>query len=391
MTTDKSKNFFRVSAEDFKKIPGSPIAYWLSDSIIHALANYALKEKTNPRMGLTTGNNGKYVRFWFEVTASNIGFGYTRSEAQQSKKIWFPYDKGGEFRKWYGNRDFVVNWYNDGFEMQNTMHPDGTRIWAHNFNLEYNFLPHISWNDICTNNLSFRFFEQGFLFDSAAATVFCESKSEKTILAFCNSSFVQILSKILNPTIHFKLNDFEKLPYNEDLSGVSDNIVTEVIGLSKNDWDSYEASWDFRENPLCVSPQERAEQLSYGIHSEERAKAVSLISERYMRLRCDWQRQTEEMRNLEIENNRIFIDAYGLQDELSPEVPWNEITLTCNPWYRYGKSPQEISVASDQCLVASNSEQQKTNHWTLATSHSRESMPMDSALEQRLLEDTNTH
>ena len=151
MTTDKSKNFFRVSAEDFKKIPGSPIAYWLSDSIIHALANYALKEKTNPRMGLTTGNNGKYVRFWFEVTASNIGFGYTRSEAQQSKKIWFPYDKGGEFRKWYGNRDFVVNWYNDGFEMQNTMHPDGTRIWAHNFNLEYNFLPHISWNPMLSS------------------------------------------------------------------------------------------------------------------------------------------------------------------------------------------------------------------------------------------------
>ena len=137
--------FYEADQSNFSKIPGSPVAYWVSENVFKAFEKGKVMDIAEPRMGLTTGQNDKYLRFWYEVNDSAIGFNMNRESAKKSKLKWFPYDKAGNYRKWYGNREFVVNWYNDGIELQTTLHPSGTRVWAHNFNLEYNFKSHISW------------------------------------------------------------------------------------------------------------------------------------------------------------------------------------------------------------------------------------------------------
>ena len=248
------KNRYVIQQSKLEQIGGCPIAYWVNDSVLDAFSGKKLGEVSYPRMGLTTGNNDRHLRLWFEVQLGNIGFNFDRNEAKQSRKHWFPYDKGGDYRKWYGNQSYVVNWFNDGYELQNTLHPDGNRIWAHNFNLEFNFKEHISWNDVTLTSLSFRFFEKGFLFDSAAATVFIDkSKADVySVLAYLNSVFVNELAKLLNPTAHFKLGDYAKLPFAEFDKDYLAQLVKECLSVAKDDWDSFECSWNFRKHPLCV-------------------------------------------------------------------------------------------------------------------------------------------
>ena len=241
-----------------------------------------------------------------------------RTTAQQSQKRWFPYDKGGEYRKWYGNRDYVVDWFNDGYEMQNTMHPDGSRIWAHNFNLEYNFIEHISWNDIVTGTLSFRYFDKGFLFDSSAATAFVSKKYIFALMGYLNTSFVDSLSKLLNPTIHFKLGDYSKLPFGEwDYTHVGE-IAKENIDLAKEDWDSFESSWDYIRHPLiAVIPKNR---LLFEV-------GKIYLAECYMCWESECEDRFKKLKKNEEELNRIFISTYGLENELSSEVDDKDITV----------------------------------------------------------------
>ncbi len=245
------ENKYSIRQENLTDIPGSPIAYWINDKALEAFEGRKLGDVTEPRMGLTTGKNEKYLRLWFEVNHRDIGFGMSRDIAKQSLLRWFPYDKAGDYRKWFGNRSYIVDWYNDGYEMQTTMHPDGKRIWAHNFNLEYNFREHISWNDVVLKDLSFRFFEDGFLFDSAAATTFVNPEDKYVILAYLNSFMVNELAKLLNPTVHFKLGDYSKLPYSSEWSKEElESLVIENIDLAREDWNHFELSWDFKKHPL---------------------------------------------------------------------------------------------------------------------------------------------
>ena len=388
MTTDKSKNFFRVSAEDFKKIPSSPLAYDISDQIRYIFFTFiTLSAIASPRKGMVTADNPRFIRAWSEIALNKIGVNLkSRDSAAKSTKKWFPYMKGGTFRRWYGNQDFVVNWENDGYQLLH-MQEEGYKVGSTNHNLEYIFKPATTWTKISSGIIGFRFNDCGFLYDDASglcpAIKDCDNYF---ILGLLNTPICLFIINKINPTINLNPGNLASLPVCCKMSKVTD-IVHDLTIISKKDWDSYETSWDFQMNPLCVSPQERAEQLSYGIHSEERAKAVSLISERYMRLRCDWQRQTEEMRELEIENNRIFIDEYGLQDELSPEVPWNEITLTCNPWYRYGKKTEDMDRLGNSLYM--NISEGKV----MPTSKQEEDcpagdFPFAAETEQRLLEDT---
>ena len=171
------KKQYVANQNSFTKIPGKPVAYWVSEQISNAFMGKKMGDVSEARMGLTTGQNEKYLRLWTEVDNNRIGFGHNRESAQKSGLKWFPYNKAGEYRKWYGNRDYVVNWQNDGYEMQTTLYPDGSRIWAHNFNLDYNFKEHITWNDITTGKISFRYFEDGFLFDAAAAVAFASASA----------------------------------------------------------------------------------------------------------------------------------------------------------------------------------------------------------------------
>lgn len=332
-STDKNKLFlrklrnrediFQRSPQDFDKIPGSPISFWAPDSLFQVFeANPSFDEYLEPREGLATGKNEVYVRYSFEVDRSRVSRkSPDREAAKASGAKWFPYNKGGDFRKWYGNDYFLVNWEDDGFALQNTMHPDGKRIWAHNFNLDYIFRPSVSWSDITTRGLSARLFPEGFIFDATGLCAFNKTSRnfEALACAICNSKVGSYIAPMLNPTLHFKSGDFAEIPLVKPSAKEWEDNVIKLHGAAKSDWDAYETSWDFTTLPL-LSQDHRS----------------GTLEATYARLRAHWAGMTAEMQRLEEENNRIFIDAYGLQDELTPEVPIEEITLTCNPAYRYG-------------------------------------------------------
>lgn len=332
-TTQKGKeemylageNRYIAMQDNFMKIPGSPVAYWIGIATANVFARGALGSISEPRMGLTTGDNNKYLRKWFEICFFSIGFGMSRITAKESGLTWFPYNKGGDFRKWYGNREYVVNWKNDGYMLQTTMHPDGNRIWAHNFNLEYNFKKHLSWNDITSDSLSFRAFGEGFLFDSAAAVTFVPEDKYYQLLGYLNTKFVNNISKLLNPTMHFKLGDYSKLPYEDWDNMEIKQLSKDNVKLSKSDWDSFETSWDFTQHPLI-----RCASFSIKEMQEDRKqyiKDMNYIRDAFISWENECFLRFNQLKANEEELNRIFIDIYGLQDELTPEVEDKDVTV----------------------------------------------------------------
>jgi type II restriction/modification system DNA methylase subunit YeeA len=317
--------FYRASAEDFSKIPGSPISYWASDDLLSAFAKgNPLHTVATPRAGMITGNNAIFMRFFHEVESYKFNPSATnRSEAKSSHKKWFPYQKGGPFRKYYGNMEFVINWENDGHGLR-TLKDDKGKVPAHAFNENYIFRPNVNWSALTSGNFSARMTLQGALFDASGSAAFPEDSNDVYILAaYLNSQVARKMIGAINPTLNFQAWEIGSLPIlQESISAYSSQISqkTETLRMvAKSDWDAYETSWDFTTLPL-LQPDHRDDTLDAT----------------YTTVRTNWQFMTDEMQRLEEENNRIFIDAYGLQDELTPEVPLNEITLTCNPAYRYG-------------------------------------------------------
>ena len=315
----RNERLARASANDFEKIPGSPIAYWVSEALRETFPRSTLLgDFCDFRIGMATGKNEWHVRQWQEVSLSRTGFGAgSREIAKASGRKWFPYAKGGDFRKWAGNEESLVNWENDGALLQNTKHPTSDRIWAHNFNLLNIFQPAICWTVVTTGRNGFRLHSDGFIFDAAAGL--CQPKTDVRIeylLGLLNSKITETALPLINPTINLHPGYLSSLP---SLAVHQIGQVQSLQELSKSDWDAYETSWDFTTLPL-LAPEHRDQTLAGT----------------YARLRAHWQGMTDEMQRLEEENNRIFIDAYGLQNELTPEVPIDEITLTCNPHYRYG-------------------------------------------------------
>ena len=301
--------YFEQSTDNFSKIPGSPVACWLSK---HFLDYFCYKNIQGygviARIGLVPGNNDYYLKKWYEVYYEGIGFDYSREQAVKSGKKWFPYNKAGGYRKWYGNLEYVVNWADDGHEMQTKLSPDGKRIWAHNFNLDYIFKEHIGWNDITSSTVSYRHYVKGFLFDSASNAAFClDSEQTVQLLGYLNSKIVKMVSPVLNPTLHFKPGDMLSLPYISSDSKLIKEKVNSCISLSKLDWDSFETSWDFTRHPLV--------------------RPVSTISQAYAAWETECNDRFNQLKANEEELNRIFIDIYGLQDELTPEVEDKDVTV----------------------------------------------------------------
>jgi len=319
--------FYRASASDFKKIPSSPIAYWVSERQKEIFEkSLSLSPVAKPCVGLQTGDNDRFVRNWHEVCLNNIGFSFpNRERAEKSRLKWFPYNKGGDFRRWYGNQEFLVNWENDGFKIKHFSNEFG-RIRSRPQNLGTYFKESISWSKISSGFPAFRYFPTGFIYDVAGTSIFCNDTSlAKRILGFTNSPLTKKFLEILSPTLNFEVGHIASLPIIPVVG--STEISKKLIDISKSDWDSYEISWNFSTLPLLDPDHRRA-----------------TLESTYQSLRVHWQEMTLEMKRLEEENNRIFIDAYGLQDELKPDVPLEEITLTCNPRYRYGnkKTDQEL-------------------------------------------------
>lgn len=331
------KNFFRASAEDFKKIPGSPVAYWVSEALISVFDNKPLATVADSKPGMSTTNNLLFTRLWHEVALDHCCFVATsRRVAECSAKRWFPYNKGGEFRKWYGDNDYLVDWEDDGKRLKKyTEGASGGRM----VSLEYFFKPCFTWSMITSSKVGFRYKEAGSILSNAGPSVYSEYC--KYLLAYSNTKVVEKILEITSPTLNCTSGNVAglpvKMPDNDGCLNVASG-VNQLISLSRADWDSYETSWDFAANPLIAAWNSEREKA--GDSSDEAAPrnqpSDGTLQGIYEKVRAGWAANCEEMRRLETENNRIFIEAYGLQDELTPEVPWHEITLTCNPWYRYG-------------------------------------------------------
>ena len=305
---------YRASSEDFGKIPGSPVAYWVSSTLREQFSNNLLSQLGTCKNGMTTGNNDRFMRAWHEVSAKRMKTDASdHRDAQSSGCTWFPYSKGGEFRRWYGNNDFVIDWKNNG-EILKANKPKSILR-----NPKFYFQDALTWSLTSSAHFGARDRGIGSLFDVNGMSGFF-GDDKHGVLALLNSVVSTSILKIINPTMAFQSGDIERIP-------VAEVVKTEVVRartinaveITKSDWDSFETSWDFISFPL--------------ISSEQRSITLKAT---YFALRNYWQGMTEEMQRLEEENNRIFIEAYGLQDELSPEVPIDEITLTCNPAYRYG-------------------------------------------------------
>ncbi|MCP4747909.1 MAG: BREX-1 system adenine-specific DNA-methyltransferase PglX [Desulfobacteraceae bacterium] len=320
---------YTASAADFKKIPGSPIAYWLSKNMRNIFDGFpSLSEFAPTKQGLATGNNDKFLRFWYESSIHKIGFNCRdRNFAAESDLKWFPCNKGGEFRKWFGNNHYMVNWHRDGHEIKNFFNENG-KLRSRPQNQNYYFQMGLTWSSISSSKLSMRFSPQGTMFETKGAMCFPKNNDILYgVLGFCNSKLANHFLLAISPTLDFHEGPVGNLPflYEETIQ----EKVKKAITIVKSDWDFYEFSWNFITSPLL-----------YSDHNNQTLQTT------YSTLRTRWHSTTIEMQHLEEENNRIFIEAYGLQDELTPDVPFSEITLTCNPHYRYGnkKSEEELEA-----------------------------------------------
>jgi type II restriction/modification system DNA methylase subunit YeeA len=317
--------FFSASSDDFKKIPGSPIAYWINDKVRKAFRDVAIEEVVIPKFGMSVGDGEKFIRFWHEVSFSKIGKNCASEEEFARKGYkWSPMDKGGEFRKWYGNHYHVVMWENRGNAIR-SFSRSAVR------SPQFFFKPHFSWTLVASGSFSSRYFPNGYILDTASNCVyFNDDIPNYKILALLNSKVSNYLLQLLNPTMNFSCGVVGKLPSASTVN-FDDNIIIALIELAKDDFGCNEVSFSF--------PNKIFQLLQTDYHQ-------STLKATYIKLRSHWLGLTKKMQQLEKENNRIFIEAFGLRDELTPEVSLNEITLTCNPYYRYSgnKSEEEMET-----------------------------------------------
>lgn len=312
---------YTASRDTFNAVPGEPIAYWLNDHFISNFSFSSVGDVYIPKFGMSTGNGDRFIRNWYEVsitafckTLKNI------EEAEENDLSWVAVDKGGTFRKWYGNKNCVVWWKNNGADIRN--HPKSAVRSPQLF-----FKPHVSWTLISSGHFSARYFENGFALDTASNCIYSNRDDFNYVLALLNSNVADEYLAVLNPTMNFSCGVISLIPYIENCKDDIEEITKSNIELSKTDWDSFETSWDFQSHPLVPMVYERQEQLSAGMNSTERKESVTLLSERYRRWERDCEYRFSELKKNEEELNRIFIDIYGLQDELMPDVEDKDVTV----------------------------------------------------------------
>jgi type II restriction/modification system DNA methylase subunit YeeA len=301
----------------FSSIPGNPFAYWVSDRVISAFEKgIKLKDIGDTRQGMATSDNNRFLRFWHEVEKSKIKYGCKNSdEALQSGCKWFPYNKGGRFRKWYGNNEYVVNWENDGAEIKayaSKLYKTPTRTIK---SISEYFKKSVSWSKVSGGDIAFRFYPEGFIFDVAGCCIFFNFNESKLkyLLAFLNTSVCKNIIAAISPTLNYEAGHVASLPviiYKNELNIINE-FVKKNISIAKSDWDSFETSWDFKDHPLLTHKKE-ADTI------EGAFKNWSIFTEN----------QFNQLKTYEEELNRIFIKIYGLQDELTPEVADEDITIS---------------------------------------------------------------
>ncbi|OIO82580.1 MAG: SAM-dependent methyltransferase [Gallionellaceae bacterium CG1_02_56_997] len=294
---------FERNTADFLNVPGNIIAYSLGDRALKCFDTFpALADVAALKQGLITGDNNRFLRFWHEVSIGNSSIFKNKSQAK-----WFPYQKGGAFRKWYGNNEYFVNWESDGAEIRNFFNDKG-RLRSRPQNIQYFFRQGLTWTSLTISALSMRHVEEGFIFDAKGPMCFPNSAADHyEILGYTNSRVIDIFLKELAPTMDYSQGPVGSVPFTRPNAAVK-KIVEELVDISKLDWDAYEISWGFKDNSLVYEPEK-------------------ILKDSWLKWEASTQAKINHVQQLETENNRLFIEAYGLQDELSPEVPEDKITL----------------------------------------------------------------
>jgi type II restriction/modification system DNA methylase subunit YeeA len=327
--------YFKFKSDDFSRIPGSAISYWLTEEAINAFSRGSLLQNfASPKQGLATTDNSRFIRFWYEVNISNIHFDcQSRKAAQEGGRRWFPYNKGGDYRRWYGNNEYVVNWENDGKEIKENVirkypylngNPDFVTK-----NQDSYFQECITWTRISAAYFGVRYSPPGFIYDVAGSSAFPPADDFYSVLAFMSSAVADFYIKAINPTMTTQSGSVGKLPYlrkeidrsNEDFRKISQTLIE----ISKKDWDDYERSWHFAAHPLVTGKDIKSITI-HESYKQTLSLRNSLIS---------------SAQELENKNGLAFVNAYSLGSVIRPYYPREEITLTCNPHYRYGSGKSE--------------------------------------------------
>ena len=238
------ENRYAADQSNFSKIPGSPVAYWVSESISQTFELTKLGEQTYPKQGLSSADNNRFLRFWYEIDFQNFCRNCTSNE--ESKRIsakWYPFNKGGEYRKWYGNFDYVINWKHDGYELRNFPN-------AAIRNSEYYFMPHITWSKVSSGTISFRYRPEGSVFSDAGCATIIQGPNIWYTLGLLNTKYAQQVFDLINPTINYTQSTIASLPIVFNHENIVREVVSGCFSLSRTDWDAYETSWDFKRNPL---------------------------------------------------------------------------------------------------------------------------------------------
>ena len=327
-----------VEQMNFEKIPGAPFGYWLSDkttTLIHD-NNYFISNVMITREGMATADNPRFLRNWEEVDFNKISFNATSCDDGYK---WYPYNKGGGYRKWFGLNNLIVNYENDGYEIKNNIDTETGRIRSHNYNGVYGLQQGATWSAISSGSISVRYSPKGFLFDSKGSMGF--SKDLLSVIGLINSNASMAFLKYISPTLDFKPGHIIQIPFirgTETIEAIN-NIAEQNISISKSDWDAHETSWDFQRNELLsIDASTYMENIDYKIekHFEETGEHICIdpaapqlgsLEWRMEQYKTKWERKFMQLHKNEEELNRQFIDIYGLQDELTPDVPLNEITI----------------------------------------------------------------
>lgn len=299
------ENRFESSQSIFSKIPGSPLAYWASNQMLTAFASGTPIGKIGvARNGMKTGDNNEFVRLWWEVSEDKECFTVNNDlEAKSSGAKWFPYNKGGEFRKWYGNNDCIVNWENGGEIVMGRAKADKRHVQDYPDSMK--FKPALTWSLITSSSPSFRY-KCHHISDIAGMSVYTDEENVLRLMGLLNSKVAQEILRFIAPTINFQAGDIARVP----ITSIPDDektIVSNSINISKIDWDSFETSWDFQKHPLI--------------------RNTRTIKEAFSQWQTECDERFNQLKANEEELNRIFIDIYGLQDELTPEEDDKDVTV----------------------------------------------------------------
>lgn len=303
------KGLYHYKQKDFKSIPGNIIAYWISSRLLDVfIKGKKIEDIGDSKKGLDTADNNRFLRLWHEVNLNNIGFNSTDSNMFMAlQKKWIPLNKGGRYRRWYGNREYIINWENNGQELKQFNR-------ATIRNEQYYFKVGTTWSDVSTGKFSARFNENGFLFDSTGPVLFLKDKETiNEVMAYMNSKVFQGVVDLTCPGLHYSNGTIAKMPIIKNINISNKELVVSSnveknISISRNEWNSFETSWDFKKHPIIEFKSNNIEN-SFNNWSEFTEK------------------QFNQLKANEEELNRIFIDIYGLQDELTPEVEDKDITI----------------------------------------------------------------